>query len=120
MYILLADDRAEVRSALRLILEQPPGQHTVGETVNFKSLLAQVEIVCPDLVLLDWELADLPGQQMLGFLHNVCPRLRVIALSGRQDARQTALAAGVDAFVSKVDPPERLLAAIEFCLTKEG
>jgi CheY-like chemotaxis protein len=39
----------------------------------------------------------------------------VIALSGRPEARQAALEAGVDDFVSKVDPPNRLLAAIERC-----
>jgi DNA-binding NarL/FixJ family response regulator len=36
----------------------------------------------------------------------------VIALSGRSEARLAALSAGADAFVSKGDPPERLLAAI--------
>jgi DNA-binding NarL/FixJ family response regulator len=36
----------------------------------------------------------------------------VIVLSGRPEARQAVLDAGADAFVSKVEPPERLLAAI--------
>jgi len=36
----------------------------------------------------------------------------VITLSGRQETRIAALAAGADAFVSKEDPPERLLAAV--------
>jgi hypothetical protein len=35
----------------------------------------------------------------------------LIALSGLPAARQEALAAGVDSFVSKGDPPEKLLAA---------
>jgi CheY-like chemotaxis protein len=38
--------------------------------------------------------------------------LPVIALSGRHEARRAALAAGANAFVSKTDPPETLLAAI--------
>jgi hypothetical protein len=41
----------------------------------------------------------------------------VIVLSGRVLARKAALAAGADAFVSKGDPPERLLAAIDDCGT---
>ena len=38
-----------------------------------------------------------------------------VALSGRPEERQVALDAGVDAFVSKADPPERLLATIDDC-----
>jgi DNA-binding NarL/FixJ family response regulator len=40
------------------------------------------------------------------------PNLLVVVLSGRPEVRREALAAGADAFVSKVDPPERLLAAL--------
>jgi DNA-binding NarL/FixJ family response regulator len=40
----------------------------------------------------------------------------VIALSGRPEARRAALDAGVDAFVSKGDPPERLLSMLEAAL----
>ena len=52
-------------------------------------------------------------------IHQVCGDLAIIALSGRLEARQAALDAGVDAFVSKGDPPERLLAAISTCCSPE-
>ncbi len=42
----------------------------------------------------------------------------VVALSGRPEARQAALDAGVDAFVSKGDPPELLLKAMDKCKNK--
>ena len=41
--------------------------------------------------------------------------MAVIALSGQPEARQEALAAGTDAFVSKGDPLKRLLAAVDKC-----
>jgi CheY-like chemotaxis protein len=44
----------------------------------------------------------------------------VIALSGRPEARQAALLAGADSFVSKADPPDRLLVAIDTCCTKNA
>jgi DNA-binding NarL/FixJ family response regulator len=44
----------------------------------------------------------------------------VVALSGRPESRRTALAAGVNAFVSKGEPPERLLAAVEGCCVDEN
>jgi hypothetical protein len=49
---------------------------------------------------------------MLSLLRGACPDLCVIALSGRPEARQAAIYAGADAFVSKADPPERLLMTI--------
>ena len=113
MRILIADDWANVQVALRVMLEQQPGFDVVGEVVDAEELLTWVEAVCPDLLLLGWELPGLAGADLLPDLRTACPNLLVIVLSGRWEARQAALAAGADAFVSKVAPPERLLAAIQ-------
>ena len=115
MRILLADDQPKVRLALRALLEQQPGLKVVGEAVNADDLLTQTEESCPDLVLLDWELPGPAAVDLLSDLRSACPDLVVIALSGRVTAGRAALAAGADAFVSKGDPPERLLAAIDCC-----
>ena len=52
---------------------------------------------------------------LLPALRQACPALSVIVLSGRPEAEDAALAAGADAFISKADPPEQLLAAIADC-----
>lgn len=118
MRILLADNRSKVRFALRVLLEQRPEFEIVGEAVDAEDLLAQVEAACPDLVLLDWRLPSTAAADLLLALRGVCPDLCMIALSERPEARRAALAAGADAFVSKADPPEQLLAAIRSL--KEG
>lgn len=117
MRILIADEWPNVQNALRLLLEQQPGCEVAGEVHEVGQLLAQVVEHNPDVVLLGWELPGLrtgrlPAGALLGALRSICPDLRVLALSGRADARQAALDAGADAFVSKVAPPERLLSAI--------
>ena len=112
MRILLADDQPKMRFALRLLLERQAGEDVVGEAVDTEELLVQAEASRPDLLLLDWELPGLPLVDLLPVLRGACPNLIVIALSGQPDARGAALLAGVDAFVSKGDPPERLLVAI--------
>ncbi len=112
MRLLLADDQSKVRSALRLLLEQQPGWVVVGEAAEASGLVSQVRSAAPDVVLLDWEL---PGQRpanLVTTLRALAPQARIIALSGRPEARQPALAAQADAFVSKGDPPEALLAAV--------
>jgi DNA-binding NarL/FixJ family response regulator len=112
MDVLLADDQPEVRSAVRLLLEHEAYVEVLGEAVDATGLLDCVKVARPDLILLDWEL---PGFEpaLLGRLRELCPSADVIALSGQPQARREALGAGVDAFVSKGDPPEHLLAAIE-------
>jgi DNA-binding NarL/FixJ family response regulator len=59
------------------------------------------------------------GQVLLSALRAVRPDLPVIVLSGRSEMRRAALGAGSDAFVSKCDPPERLLAAIQGCARQD-
>ena len=118
MQILLADNQPKVRFGLRVLLERQPGLNVVGEVSNAEDLLAQTEATCPDLVLLDWELPGLAGGDLLSALCAACPDLFVIVLSGRTEVRRAALAAGADAFVSKYDPPERLLVAIKDCMQK--
>lgn len=115
MRVVLADDQAKVRSALRLLLEHQPDLEILGEAVNTTGLLDWVKAAHPDLVLLDWELPGLPAADLLPQLRAHQPNLQVIALSGRPEAGQAALEAGADAFVSKGDPPEVLVAAIEAC-----
>ncbi|MGB8647252.1 MAG: response regulator transcription factor [Anaerolineae bacterium] len=112
MRILIADDQPKVRFALRVTLERQPGFKAVSEAVDAEDLISQAQAMCPDLVLLDWELPGMAAEELLCNLHRSCPQLSVIALSGKEDAREAALKAGVNAFVSKADPPDRLLSAI--------
>ena len=113
--ILLADNRAKVRFALRALLEQQSGLEILGEAVDAQDLISRVEDSCPEVVLVDWELPGMAAPDLLTALRGACPGVLIIALSGRVSGRREALAAGVDAFVSKGEPPERLLSAISCC-----
>jgi DNA-binding NarL/FixJ family response regulator len=115
MRILIADDQTKVRYALRVLLKRQSGLQVVGEAADTGDLLIQLSVTCPDLLLLGWELPGTSEIDLVPAIRRICPKLPVIALSGRLEARQVALAAGVEAFVSKSDPPERLLAAIACC-----
>jgi len=122
MRILIADDQERVRFALRILLTQQPGLQVVGEASNGEVLLAQAGTVAADLALVDWELPRLAEAGGLPALHRSSPALQVIVLSSRPGVRQAALAVGGAAFVSKGEPPERLLTVIRSCgaLTEPG
>ena len=113
MRVLLADDELRVRSALRLLLEQTAGIEVVGEAGSGEGLAYFARATCPDVALLDWELAPEGGLPVLRALRATRPGLVIVALSSRPEAKQEALAAGADAFVDKSGTPEGVLSAIE-------
>lgn len=112
MRVLLADNQSHVRFALRTLLERQAGIQVVGEVGDWGALLSQSSTTCPDAVLLDWGLPGSAEAEPLSALRQACPDLAVVVLSGRPEARRAALATGADAFVSKTDPPQRLLAIL--------
>lgn len=111
MRILLADDQAKVRSALRLLLEQEPGLSVVGEAADAEALLSLTKETQPDLIILDWKLTSRRAA-LMSAIRESCPGVVMLVLSGRPETHQDALAAGADAFVSKGDSPERLLTTL--------
>jgi DNA-binding NarL/FixJ family response regulator len=112
MRILLADDQPKVRLGLRLLLEQEEDMIVVAEAADAGTLLAQAEESQPDLVLLDWSLLDSAEAEQLTALRQACPQVAVLVLSAQPGVEEAALAVGADAFVSKADPPEQLLAVL--------
>lgn len=111
--ILLADDQERVRYALRALLRQQPGFKVIGEAENARELLALVEVLEPDLVLLDWNLPDMTGENVMLSLRNTNKDLSVIVISGQIEVKEAAFEAGAIAFFSKANPPDRLVDAIQ-------
>jgi DNA-binding NarL/FixJ family response regulator len=109
MRVMLADGHQNVRTALRLLIEEEPQWRVVAEAPNAGRLLSLVAKSTPDLLLLD---ASLPGRRMedlLVELRRNYPKLMIIILSGRPETLRQAMHSGANAFVSKGNPPEDLL-----------
>ena len=117
MRVLLADDQVWLRSALRLLLEQERNIEVVGEAIDAQALLAAAGQLHPDLILLDWELPGLKTNEarlrLMAALRALHPRLYIVALSGSDNMQSAWLFMGADACVSKAEPPEHLLAALQ-------
>jgi DNA-binding NarL/FixJ family response regulator len=111
--VFLADAKFDTRLALRLLLLDMQ-MLVVGEAVDWPGAMAQVPTMNPDMLVVNWELAAGVGAA-LAELRLACPDLRVVVLSSQLEARQAALHAGADAFISIGDSPdhvtERLRAA---------
>jgi DNA-binding NarL/FixJ family response regulator len=109
MRVLLADYQLKVRSALRLLLEHEAGVSVIGEVTHSNELLTIVKQSCPDVLLLDWELPNEPILNVLYELRCHCPSIKIIILSSNPEAKQEALEAGVDQFISKAEPATSFL-----------
>jgi DNA-binding NarL/FixJ family response regulator len=112
MRVLIADAHPEVRWALRTVIREELGLTVVGEVSDTEHLLDEARAQHPDVILLEWELPGQPGEELFADLGTLNHGSRVIVLSRRPEARQAALAAGAEAFVSKADAPEQLLTAL--------
>jgi DNA-binding NarL/FixJ family response regulator len=116
MRVLLADDQAWLRSALRLLLEHEPNIEVVGEASDARTLPGLTASLHPDLLLLDGELIGIKTnsarRRLITALRALHPDLYVIVLSNNHERNSSQLATGADAYVSKAEPPDRLLAAL--------
>ena len=111
--ILLADDQERVRYGLRTLLRQQPGWKVIGEAENAMDLLALAKVLDPDIVLLDWNLPDMPGEKVLFSLRRIDQNFPIIVLSGEIQVKNTALEAGANAFFSKTNSPDQLVKSIQ-------
>jgi DNA-binding NarL/FixJ family response regulator len=66
----------------------------------------------PGLLLLDWESGDI-GRAVLGTIRTLANNTKIIGTGVWSSTRDQALAAGVDAFITKTDPPDQVLAVIQ-------
>ena len=104
MRLFLADDQRDVRSALRLLLEQEPDMEVAGEAAGADELLAQLPLAGCDVLLVDWDLPGLDPCRLLAALRGAA--VHVVALT------TSPLSVPIVASVRKSDPPQRLLEAI--------
>jgi DNA-binding NarL/FixJ family response regulator len=112
MRILLAANGMQARPTIRWLLEHDPELCVVGEVTEAQGLLTEAQEVQPDLILLDWELPGLQATALLHSLRTLCDHMKVVAYSERTETYQEALTAGVNAFVSKTEPPNQLVNAL--------
>jgi DNA-binding NarL/FixJ family response regulator len=110
--LVIADDRARTRRALRALLAGHPGFEVVGEAADGEEAVAAVARLRPDLVVLDVRMPRLDGVAATARIKARWPHVRVVTHSLAVERRGDALAAGADAFVPKGAPGDELLGAL--------
>ncbi len=113
--ILIVDDHAMVRAGLRMLIEQEPHLHVVGEAGNLMAAVALAAGEQPDIVLLDLDMAGQNGLDILPDLLAVARQARVLILTGLRDpeAHRDAVRRGAMGVVLKDQAADVLIKAIE-------
>ena len=112
--ILLADDHELIRSGLRQLLLDEGAGHEIGEASTAQQTLEMLRAGTWDLLILDINLPDRSGLDILKHIRSGHPGTRILMLSGfpeRQYARN-ALRGGARGYLSKASASEELVKAV--------
>jgi len=116
--ILLADDHAIMRKGLKDVLVEGLGPVTIGEAATGQEALEAVRKQAWDAVVLDVNLPDKNGIEVLKEMKVLRPSLPIIVLSLHPEDQYAVrmLKAGAAGYLTKESAPEQLVAAVRKAL----
>jgi len=117
---LVADDHAVVRRGLKDLLAESGDIVVEGEAGNGRELLERVQERTWDVVVLDINLPDRSGLDLLVDLKRLRPDMPVLILTicAEEQFAVRALRAGASGYVTKESAPEELVQAVRKVVAK--
>ncbi len=112
--VLIVDDHPIVCQGIRNLLEAAVGITVVGEAASGMEALEKIGNLDPDVVLLDMELPDLNGVEVLKRIVEAESHVRVLGLSSYDDREYISqlLALGAAGYLIKDEVPEDIVEAV--------
>lgn len=112
--ILIVDDHPVVRYGVRHILESESDISVVGEAESVDRIEEVLVELAPDVVLLDLELGDTSGVEVLDRVREAGLDTRVIVYTSHDEESYVIRAAelGVDGYLLKGSPGEEIIGAV--------
>jgi two-component system, LytTR family, response regulator len=103
MNLLIVDDEAEARAGLVRLCERAPDMHVVGEAGTGSKAIEAVESLRPDLMLLDADLPDMSGLEVLRALRRRQQRRTILLTASVREAPGAFAAGALDCLVKPVN-----------------
>lgn len=112
--ILLGDDHAVLRAGLRVLLNAEADIEVVGEAADGEEVVQKVELLHPDLILLDLTMPKLSGIECIDQILQITPETKILVLTMHDDEEylKAVLRAGAKGYVLKKAADVELLSAI--------
>ena len=117
--VLLVDDHARVRAALRDLLQSYPNLFLVGEASNGEEAVRLVRELSPSVVVMDINMPKLNGIDATMRIKRSYPHVVIVGLSvSTSDAHRKAMnAAGATTLISKYMAVEQLYVEIQAAIS---
>ena len=114
MRVVLADDAAAMREALRSVLAEHRDIEVVGDAADGRAVIERARELLPALVVMDVMMPGMGGIEATRRLLTALPSIRVIGLSVHDDRRLVAAmrAAGASGYLCKDRIHEELAQAL--------
>ena len=111
MKVLIVDDDAAFRMALRHLFEAKTSFEVVGEAASGEEALTTAAERLPDVVVMDVKMPGMSGAEATRELKKLYPTVHVLALSGSEQRRDIddMLAAGASGYLIKSDVADELI-----------
>jgi CheY-like chemotaxis protein len=110
--VVIADDNASVREGLREVISAEDDLVLVGVAADGAEALRLITEHRPDLAVLDNDMPQLTGLEVLRAVHDSIPQTAVVMFTLDDTVREPALAAGAAAVLPKDTPIDAVLAEI--------
>ena len=117
-HVLIADDHAILRNGLKQLLAEERSIKKIGEAGSGREALEQLQQAKWDLLILDINMPDRSGLDILRQVRATHPDTRVLVLSGFPEKQYAVnvLRAGASGYINKEMAPEELLSAVRSVL----
>ncbi len=124
LHVLVIDDAALIRDFIRQGLYAVLNQIEILEATNGRHAKGVLETKPVDVVLCDWEMPEVNGQELLAWIrsHARLSKIPFIMVTGRgeRDHVVAAMRAGIDGYVVKPFTIERLSKQVREVVAKRG
>ncbi len=112
--VLLVDDQTLIRQGIRMLLSTEPGMEVVGEATNGKEAIRMVELLRPEVVLMDVRMPELDGVAATREITARHPEIGVIILTTFDDEEYIfeGLRAGARGYLLKDISSEEMAEAV--------
>lgn len=113
--VVIADDHPITCLGMKTLLEEDGNYEIIGEATSGREALELILKLKPELVLLDLELGDLDGIEILKKLKKDLPRCKVLIVTvhSENDKIFEAIENNVDGYILKEKASEDMLTAIK-------
>lgn len=115
MKVLVADGHAGVRGRLAALVAEVAGVDVVLEAESEAQATAQIVAHCPEVIVLDWRIAESRGLALAARLRRDCPSATLVVLTSEpsRGLRRACAQLGVDHVFDKSKDLPSLQEALE-------